>query len=129
MPLYPAFSARCTRLAARSLSVGVYSWKKPGVSPNSAATSSSGSSVRVDTISGTPVRAAARAGQVDALVVDDAALVDQDDAVGEQQRLGDVVGHQQDGGAVALPELGDEALRRGSGERVQRRERLVEQQQ
>ena len=38
MPLKPAASARCTKLAARSRSVGVYSWKKPGVSPNSAAT-------------------------------------------------------------------------------------------
>ena len=61
MPLKPAASARCTRLAARSRSVGVYSWKNPGVSPNSAATSSSGSAVSVDSTIGTPVRAAARA--------------------------------------------------------------------
>ena len=61
MPLYPAASARWTRLAARSRSVGVYSWKKPGVSPNSAAMSSIGSSVSVEMTIGTPVRAAARA--------------------------------------------------------------------
>ncbi len=61
MPLNPAASARCTRLAARSRSVGVYSWKKPGVSPNSAATCSIGSTDAVEAIIGTPVRAAARA--------------------------------------------------------------------
>lgn len=61
MPLKPAASARCTRLAARSRSFGVYSWKKPGVAPNSAATSSIGSAVRVETTIGTPVAAAARA--------------------------------------------------------------------
>ena len=61
MPLKPAASARCTRLAAKSRSVGVYSWKKPGVSANSAATSSIGSTVSVEATIGTPVRAAARA--------------------------------------------------------------------
>ncbi|PQM45445.1 hypothetical protein C1Y40_04408 [Mycobacterium talmoniae] len=61
MAWYPATSARCTKLAARSRSFGVYSWKNPGVSPNSAATSSNGSAVSVDTIIGTPVAAAARA--------------------------------------------------------------------
>ena len=61
MPLKPAASARCTRLAASSRSVGVYSWKNPGVSPKAAATSSIGSTVSVEATIGTPVRAAARA--------------------------------------------------------------------
>ena len=61
IPLNPAASARRTRLAASSRSVGVYSWKKPGVSPNRAATSSMGSWERVEAIIGTPVRAAASA--------------------------------------------------------------------
>ena len=61
MPLKPAASARCTRLAASSRSFGVYSWKNPGVSPRAAATSSIGSTVRVEATIGTPVRAAARA--------------------------------------------------------------------
>lgn len=61
MALNPAFSARCTRLSASSRSVGVYSWKKPGVEPNSAATSSKGSTVSVEATIGTPVRAAALA--------------------------------------------------------------------
>ena len=61
MPRKPAASARDTRLAARSRSVGVYSWKKPGVPPNRAATSSSGSADSVEAIIGTPVRAAASA--------------------------------------------------------------------
>jgi hypothetical protein len=34
MPLNPAASARLTRLSARSRSVGMYNWKKPGVAPN-----------------------------------------------------------------------------------------------
>jgi len=41
--------------------VGQYSWKNPGVSPYSAATSSIGSSLRVEATIGTPVAAAARA--------------------------------------------------------------------
>ena len=61
LPRYPAASARDTRLAARSRSVGVYSWKKPGVPPNCAATSSRGSTDRVEAIIGTPVRSAATA--------------------------------------------------------------------
>src|ERR1043165_7824667 len=61
MPRKPAASARETRLAARSRSVGVYSWKKPGVSPNRAATSSIGSAESVEAIMGTPVAAAAPA--------------------------------------------------------------------
>ena len=49
------------RLTATSRSLGVYSWNNPGVSPSAAATSSSGSCIRVDATIGTPVRAAARA--------------------------------------------------------------------
>ncbi|PQM44841.1 hypothetical protein C1Y40_05003 [Mycobacterium talmoniae] len=61
MALYPAASARCTKLAANSRSFGTYSWKNPGVSSNSVATASNGSALNVDSIIGTPVAAAARA--------------------------------------------------------------------
>ena len=61
MPLKPAASARCTKLAASSRSLGVYSWKNPGVSPKAAPMSSIGSTDNVEATIGTPVRAAARA--------------------------------------------------------------------
>ncbi len=61
MPLKPAASARCTRLAAILRSGGVYSWKNAGVSPSSAARSSIGSADSVPTKNGTPVRTEARA--------------------------------------------------------------------
>ena len=41
--------------------MGVYSWKNPGVSPIAGTRSSIGSIDSVDCITGTPVRAAARA--------------------------------------------------------------------
>ena len=44
-------------------------------------------------------------------------------------RLLDVVGDQQYGAAASLPQLGHQALRLDPGERVERAERLVEQQQ
>jgi hypothetical protein len=60
--LNPATSARCTRLSANARSVGVYSWKNPGVSPNSVATASSGSTLKVEATIGMPVWAAIREG-------------------------------------------------------------------
>ena len=45
------------------------------------------------------------------------------------ERLVDVVRDQQDGGAMALPELEHQPVDRDAGQGVQRRERLVEQQQ
>ena len=48
--------------------------------------------------------------------------------VGEQDRLVDVVRDERDRAAMALPELGQEALRAGPRERVERAERLVHEQ-
>ena len=56
-------------------------------------------------------------------------LVEHQHAVGERQGLVDVVGHQQDAGAVALPEVEHQAVHRDAGQRVEGAERLVEQQQ
>jgi len=56
-------------------------------------------------------------------------LLDQDDAIGQRHRLGDVVGHQQRGEAVMQPERFDQAMHLNPGEGVERAQRLVEQQQ
>ena len=57
------------------------------------------------------------------------ALVEDEHPVGQRERLVDVVGDEQDRRLVALPELGDEGVHLDPGQRVQRAERLVEQQQ
>ncbi len=51
------------------------------------------------------------------------------DAVGQQDRLVDAVGHQHDGLAGAAPDLKQRVLHRFAGQRVKRAERLVHQQQ
>ena len=51
-----------------------------------------------------------------------------DDAVGEQQRLLDVVRDEHDRATVARPHLLQPLLHRAAGDRVERAERLVEQQ-
>jgi hypothetical protein len=52
-----------------------------------------------------------------------------DDPAGEEQRLVDVVGHHEDGPALRLPERQQLLLEVHAGERVEQRERLVEEQQ
>ena len=56
------------------------------------------------------------------------ARVQRNDAVGEQQRLVDVVGDQEDGLALCAPDALDLVLQLGARQRVERRQRLVEQQ-
>jgi hypothetical protein len=73
------------------------------------------------------VRAGVRA--VDGQVEADAALVEHEHPVGEHDRLVDVVGDQQHGGPVALPQLAQQGVHPDPGERVQRAERLVGQQE
>ncbi len=53
----------------------------------------------------------------------------QHDAIGEIDRLGDVVGDEQHGAARALPHAQQLVLQAGARDRVERAERLVEQQQ
>ena len=56
------------------------------------------------------------------------ARVERNDAIREQQRLVDVVGDQQHRLLLAAPDFLDFVLQLGAGERVERRQRLVEQQ-
>ena len=76
-------------------------------------------------------RVALRAGpgQVDALVQRDAPVLDQDHPVGQGHRLLHVVRHQQRGEAVLLPQAFDQAVHLDAGQRVQRTQWLVQQQQ
>ncbi len=67
--------------------------------------------------------------QFDVLLMGDPAAVHDQDTVGEQHRLLDVVRDQQHRAAPALPHLPDQALGLDPGERVEGAERLVEQQQ
>ena len=53
----------------------------------------------------------------------------QHDAVGQRHRLGHVVGHQDRGEALVLPDLLDQGLHLDPGQRVERAERLVQRQQ
>ena len=53
-------------------------------------------------------------------------FVDDDDAVGERDRFGDVVRHQQRGEFLLAPDALQQALHGDAGERVERAERLVE---
>src|ERR1700737_4782743 len=56
-------------------------------------------------------------------------IAEHDDASGEQQRLFDVMRHQQGREATPAPEFHQLLLERQSGERIEFAERLVEQQQ
>ena len=75
------------------------------------------------------VRGARGRGAVTLPLVGDAALVEDEHAVGEREGLVDVVGDEQDRGLVPPPELDHEVVHLDAGQRVQRAERLVEQQQ
>jgi hypothetical protein len=67
--------------------------------------------------------------EVDRPILDKTTLPHDNDAVGQKQGLFYVMGHQQYRGVVALPELGHDGLRFYPGESVQRRERLIQQEQ
>ena len=54
--------------------------------------------------------------------------LDHDDAVGERDRLGDVVGDQDRGEALVEPDALQQLLHLDAGQRVERAERLVERQ-
>ncbi len=69
------------------------------------------------------------AGELDAYVVAHDAVVEDDHPVGEHDRLVDVVGHQQDSRLVRLAELAQQHMHADAGQRVERTERLVGEQQ
>jgi hypothetical protein len=71
----------------------------------------------------------ARPVEVDLLLVRDDTLVHHEDPVGEQDGLLDVVRHQQHRAAAPLPQLAHQTLGLDAGERVERAERLVQQQE
>src|SRR5581483_5903140 len=73
--------------------------------------------------------AIARAGNVDRAAEPHAAAGQHQHAVGEDQRLVDVVGDQQHRGAVPAPQPQHQRVHGDPGQRVERAERLVEQQQ
>ena len=73
--------------------------------------------------------APARSREIDIQIKRDAAVFDQQHAVGQRHRLGDVVRHQQRGEALFAPHPFDQALHLDARQRVERAERLVEQQQ
>ncbi len=54
---------------------------------------------------------------------------ERDDAVGEEDRLVDVIGDQHHRLPLRLPDRGDLVLELGAGQRVERRERLVEEEE
>lgn len=71
----------------------------------------------------------ARPRQIDALFMRDVSILHHQDPVGQQNGFLDVMRHKQDGASVPVPELPDEILRLDPGQRIQRGEGLVEQQQ
>jgi len=75
------------------------------------------------------VAAQPRAGDVDDEIEGDAAVGEHEYAIGEQHGFVDVVRDQQNSGMVPGAELLDEGVHLDAGERVERTERLVEQQQ
>ena len=70
-----------------------------------------------------------RAGELDAKVEREAALGEHEHPVGEQQGFVDVVGDEQHGGAVAGTQLLHQRVHTDAGERIERAERLVEEEQ
>ena len=75
------------------------------------------------------VGAVAGLGGVDAQVDGEPPLAQHEDAVGQGDRLVDLVGDEQHGRAVAEEQLAHEVLHLDPGEGVEGGERLVEQQQ
>src|SRR5690606_29358523 len=73
--------------------------------------------------------AVAWAWQVDVEVEADGAVLDKNHPVGHRHRFGDIVGHQQHCEAVLQPEPFDQVLHLDAGQRIQRAQRLVQQQQ
>ena len=67
--------------------------------------------------------------QFDVQVEADFAVLDQDHPIGNRHRFTDVVGHQQHGKTVLLPEPFDQLLHLDAGQGIQCAERFVEQQQ
>ncbi len=67
--------------------------------------------------------------ELDPSITAEAAAVEHEHAVGEHDRLVDVVGHEQHGGSVPAAQLAEQAVHLQPRERVERAERLVEQQQ
>ncbi|MNF93199.1 hypothetical protein D3C84_758670 [compost metagenome] len=70
-----------------------------------------------------------RARQVDVQVQANLALFDQQHPVGNRHRFTDVMGHQQHGEAVLLPEPLDQLLHFNAGQGIQGAQRLIQQQQ
>ena len=72
------------------------------------------------------VAAMARPGRVDGEIEGDAALLHDQDAVGERHRFRDVVGDEHGGEALRPPHPFDQRLHVDAGQRVERAEGLVE---
>ena len=70
-----------------------------------------------------------RAYQLHIEVEADLAVLDEDHPVRDSDRFGDVVGHQQHSEAMLLPQALDQLLHLDAGQRIQRAQWLVEQQQ
>jgi len=71
----------------------------------------------------------ARARQVDELVQRNLPVFDQDHAVGQGHGLLHVMGHQKRGEAAGLPQAFDQAVHLDAGQRIERAQGFVEQQQ
>ncbi len=67
--------------------------------------------------------------QFDVQVEADFAVLDQDHPIGDRHRFTDVMGHQQHGKTVLLPQPFDQLLHLDAGQRIQCAEWFVEQQQ
>jgi len=63
------------------------------------------------------------------VILADFAVFDQDHPVGNGHGFADVVGYQQHGETMLLPEAFDQLLHLDAGQRIQRAQRLIEQQQ
>jgi hypothetical protein len=71
----------------------------------------------------------ARMWQLDHLVEGDTPFLDQQDAIGQRHRLGDIVRHQHRGERVLAPDLLDQALHLDTRQGIQGTQGFVEQQQ
>ena len=65
-------------------------------------------------------------GNIDAEIVSNAAVFDDQHAVGQRHGLGDVMGHQDRGKALIMPDTFEQPLHRDPRQRIERAERLVE---
>src|SRR5882757_8543293 len=70
----------------------------------------------------------ARARNVDIHIMSDAAILDDQDTIGERHCLGDVMRHQDRGERLFLPDPLQKPLHRNPRQRIERAERLVERQ-